>query len=223
MAQEQPGTKPKRGRDDEESEVGPQKCKVEGDALAKLVSDIVDIGLLQGVLAAPLLDPLLVERMVVKGKDGIDMLPLAIGGRDSGAALIAGLGDHEVDQAQTLGLDDGLILQRLCDIVMGGRDADAVKPVAKAGAVDLLREEVGGCDLDKDEEGFVFSMANFGGQADGGEGLDELYKACLSFVAFCGGALGYCRRGRMAGGELITCCRDLVVNDKVDAGAVSWD
>lgn len=162
MAQKQPSTKSKSGRDDEESEVGPQKGKVEGDALAKLVSDVVDIGLFQSILATPFLDPFLVEGMTVKGKDGIDVLPLGVGGRNSGAALVTGLGDHEVDQAQTLGLDDGLILQGLCDIIRGGRDADAVKPVAEASAVDLLREEVGRCDFDKDEEGFVFSMANFG-------------------------------------------------------------
>lgn len=162
MTQKQPSTKSKSGRDDEESEVGPQEGKVEGDALAKLVSDVVDLGLFQSILATPFLDPFLVEGMAVKRKYGLDVLPLGIGGRDSGAALVPGLGDHEVDQAQSLGLDDRLILQRLCDIIMGSRDADAVKPVAESSTVDLLREEIGRGDFDKDEEGFVFAMANFG-------------------------------------------------------------
>jgi hypothetical protein len=38
-----------------------------------------------------------------------------------------------------------------------------VQPVGKAGAVDLLREEIGGSDFDKDEEGVVVAVTNFGG------------------------------------------------------------
>jgi hypothetical protein len=61
-----------------------------------------------------------------------------------------------------------------------------VQPVGKAGAVDLLREEIGGSDLDEDEEGVVVAVTNFGGQTNSGEGLDELDKAGFSFCAFCG-------------------------------------
>lgn len=38
-----------------------------------------------------------------------------------------------------------------------------MQPVGKAGAVDLLREEIGGSDFDKDEEGVVVAVTNFGG------------------------------------------------------------
>lgn len=61
-----------------------------------------------------------------------------------------------------------------------------MQPVGKTSAIYLLREEVGGSDLDKDKERVVVAVTNFGGQTNGGEGLDELDEAGFSFCALYG-------------------------------------
>lgn len=59
-----------------------------------------------------------------------------------------------------------------------------MQPVLQAGAVDMLSEEVRRGDLGEDEEGVGGAVADLGGEADLGEGLDELDEG-----GFCLGAL----------------------------------
>lgn len=59
-----------------------------------------------------------------------------------------------------------------------------MEPVGETGAVYLLCEEVGGCDLDEDEEGVVVAVADFGGQTNRCKGSNEFDEAGFSFSAF---------------------------------------
>lgn len=88
----------------------------------------------------------------MEGKDGLDVLPLGTVRRNTRTAFHLRLGDHEVYQTQTFGFGNGLVLEGLGDVIVGARGADAVEPVLETGSVDLLGEEVGGCDFDEDEE-----------------------------------------------------------------------
>lgn len=59
-----------------------------------------------------------------------------------------------------------------------------MKPVLKTSTVDLLGEEVGGRDLDQNEERVLVAMADFYGEADGSEGLDKLDEPGFGSGAF---------------------------------------
>jgi len=69
LAQDQPSGETKRGREEQEGKVRLQKGKVERDALAKAIPDLVDIAIVEVVLCAPLLDPLAVELVIVQGEN----------------------------------------------------------------------------------------------------------------------------------------------------------
>lgn len=120
LAEQKPCDKAETRGDDEEAEVGSQEGEVEGNAFTKLVSNVVDVALLQDILAAPLLDPILVEFVTMQRKYGLNVFPLCIGRSNSSTTFVTWLRDHKVDQAQALCFNYGLILEGLFDVAMGG-------------------------------------------------------------------------------------------------------
>lgn len=162
LADQQPGAEAEGGGEEQEGKVALQEGKVEGDALAKLVADGVEVGGVQHVLCAPLLDPGAVEGVVVQREEAGDEAVLVAaaaaaasagsssssraggvtaGRRDAGAALAPGPRQQQVDEAQALGLGDGLVgkVGVEVDVVAAlglaagwSHGADAVQPVLQA-------------------------------------------------------------------------------------------
>lgn len=183
LAEEHPCGKAGGGGEEEESEVRLHKGKIKGNLLSKLIADLVKVVLVKEVLATPLLYPGLVKSMVVQREERLDESPAPVAGSDPRAAIVLRLGEDQVDEARALGLSDGLILQGAGDVLVRAGGADAVEPVLQTGAVDVLGEEVWGGNLDKDEEGGVEPVADFGSEADLGESFDELYEGGLGLGA----------------------------------------
>lgn len=129
LAQHEPCAETEGGGEEQEGKVGLEEGKIKGDLLAKLVADLVDIAVVQEVLGAPLLDPRLVERVVVQREDGGDKLPLAPLGSYARAAFILGFGYEEVCQPQPLGFRHGLNAKVLIQVLVRSNRPNPVKPV----------------------------------------------------------------------------------------------
>lgn len=110
LAEDQPGAKTNGSGEDEEAEVGLDKGEVKGHVLAKLVTDLIEVGLVEEILLAPFLNPRLVEGVVVQGEDALNVLPRAVARHDTGTAVVLGLSDHEVNEARAFSLGDRLIM-----------------------------------------------------------------------------------------------------------------
>lgn len=109
LAQYQPSRKAYRSREYLEAKVILEKGKIKRNVLAKLVSNVVQIGLVQDILLAPFVQPLLVESIVMKREDGLDIFPLSLSLGDSRAPFISSLGNQQVYQPQPLGFGNRLI------------------------------------------------------------------------------------------------------------------
>lgn len=184
LAEEHPRREACGGGEDQEAEVGLYKGKVKSNVLAELVPDFVKVGLIKKIFLRPLLNPGLVESMVVQREDTLDILPLAIPGGDTRTTIIDGLRQDEIDQPGSLSLGDRLILQGLLHILIGAGRAHAMQPVLEASAVDVLGEKIGRGDADEDEEGVFCAVANFSCEADFCEGFDELNEGGFRLGAF---------------------------------------
>lgn len=93
-----------------------------------------------------------------------------------------------------------------------------MEPVLEAGTVDLLGEEIGRGNLDEDKKGGVRALADLGGEADVGDGLDEADEGGFSLGTFwAASSVKVCSLGEVGGRNCITIWRDLVVDNKVDA------
>ena len=94
-------------------------------ALAKGISNVIQIVGGQKGLLIPLAHTPFIGLDIVQWKDGEDVLPLAELGRDPGAALFCRSGDHMVDNEKAFGFGLGLDGARR----FGFSIADAIKPV----------------------------------------------------------------------------------------------
>lgn len=93
---------------------------------SKFVTNLVQVVLGEECLFAPLSHPRVVGFNIMQWEDSSDILPLAVIGSNSGAALFLAVSNHLVNDPQALSL--GLSLGRVGRSRFG--IADTVKPVA---------------------------------------------------------------------------------------------
>jgi hypothetical protein len=75
--------------------------------------------------------------VIVERKDILDLLPLAMFGRDPGSTLSPWLGYKLVDDPKTLGLVQGLCAHGGGEVLVGRFGADAIDPVIDADVVSI--------------------------------------------------------------------------------------
>ena len=80
---------------------------------AEEIADLVKVFLAQEELLTYLSQQGTVGRAVVDWEDGLDVLPLAMAGRDAGAAAALGPGNEMVDGEKALGLESIVPLPRV--------------------------------------------------------------------------------------------------------------
>jgi hypothetical protein len=97
--------------------------------LGQAVADIVQIFRLKKVGRGPLLNPVLVVRMVVQGEDRLDALPLTLLGRDASTALVGRVCDQLVYDAESFSFVEGFCFESFTCLSRGCRCAHTVDPV----------------------------------------------------------------------------------------------
>ena len=105
------------------------KGEVVADLFAKPVSDLIKVLGFEESHGAPFLDPFLVECMVVKGKDGLDVLPLTLHGDDASSSFFPRAGDEMMDDSKPLGFIQRLARQSVPGFAGGFGSSYTVEPV----------------------------------------------------------------------------------------------
>ncbi len=123
----------------------------------------------------------------MESEEGLHILPLALHGCDACTPYTLGVGDKLVYDAQAFGLHHWILLECLLDISTGFCRPNAMGPVLHARAVDFAVHVLLAGNATEDEEGVVLAIADFSGQTDGGEAVDELLEAVLSLSLVCAG------------------------------------
>lgn len=179
--EQNPGAKSDDGWEAEEEKVGLQECKVEGNLFAETVAYDGQIPDVEEVFLRPLLNPRLVELVIVKRKNALHILPLILLRCNTRPTLVAWLSDHHIDETEALSLSDRLIVDGLLYVLFWCGCADAVEPVLDSGAIDFGVQVLLRCNADEYEDRAVVAVANFGCEADVCETLDKLCKAGFGF------------------------------------------
>lgn len=110
--------------------------------------------------------------MVVEREDGVNILPLAGLWGDPCTSLAFWPGDEEVDQTEALRLGDGVVLERLRNIMFRAYDTCPLQPVSEARAVDLVVQDLVRGDPDEYQEGSPVAIPDLCGQADTDESFN---------------------------------------------------
>lgn len=105
------------------------------------IADLIEVFGLEEVLRAPLLNPGVIVGMVVQSEDRLDLLPVALLGRDAGTTLGLWVCDELVYDSQALGFRQWLGIEGLTGLSRGLRRSDAVDPVADSADVVLAGSE----------------------------------------------------------------------------------